>query len=175
MQRSEIRDNFRQVNCRRSRVPGGAHFHAFATEGGGAAIRTERSAKDPGLRCAASGLRLLDPNAPRQKQVPYGRTLAEIDRNSSDIDPELKEQIKDLRDDGKTTTEIAGVLGLEYDLVARVPARPMRNTKKRTESDDEREDDDLPEELAPEEEEEDDIHDYDHFMRNRKVVAGGEI
>lgn len=52
-----------------------------------------------------------------------GRTLAEIDRQSADIDSATKEEIKDLRDQGLTTTEIAERTGYSRALVERVPAR----------------------------------------------------
>lgn len=44
------------------------------------------------------------------------------------LTPELRDQIQDLRETGKTTTQIAGLLGLEFEDVAKVMSRGAINS-----------------------------------------------
>jgi hypothetical protein len=113
---------------------------------------------------------------PKANPSPSGMSPSEVSAaappNRKKLSEVMIEQIQDLRDQDKTTTEIAGILGLglDFDTGANVPARGSLGDRSIRSDNDEEADG-----SEDDEEQEDDEETYDPFLANRGRVAGSEI
>ena len=59
------------------------------------------------------------------KGRPIARSIAEMNRNNSDIDQNIQERVKDLRGEGLTSSEISLRENIPLATVNRIPARTV--------------------------------------------------
>jgi transposase len=98
----------------------------------------------------------------------YAVAAPEKGNDAKELSQDTIEQLQDLRDEPKTTTEIAAKLGLDIDAVMRVPARGGKLDRSLRHDDEEEKEEDV------EEDESDDDGEY-HPFACRGKVAGSDI